>query len=55
MNDNLLSNILEELEDYGKYKGVLIIDDDIYIPVLAAKMIVRKNVEGVRYDWNDEK
>lgn len=55
MNDNLVSNIIEEFKDYGKYKGILMTDADNYIPVSAAKIIVRKNVEGIRYDWDDEK
>lgn len=51
-NRKLVSNILEELEDYGKYKGILMADGDNYIPVHIAKMIVRKNENGLRYDWD---
>ena len=36
--------VLDQLEDYGKYKGVLKLDDDKcenYIPVSVAKQIVK--------------
>ncbi|WP_395546824.1 MULTISPECIES: hypothetical protein [unclassified Lacrimispora] len=36
--------VLDQLEDYGKYKGVLELDDDKcenYIPISVAKQIVR--------------
>lgn len=51
----LISDILDELEEYGKRKGILMGDGENYIPVSAAKMIVQKNATGVRYDWYDEK
>ncbi|MDU7031179.1 MAG: hypothetical protein E6357_26330 [Clostridiales bacterium] len=43
--------ILQQLEDYGKYKGILKCDDEKcenYIPVSVAKQIVRgKGLGGV--------
>lgn len=50
----LIQNILEELEDYGRYKGVAVLGDDIYIPLYITKRIVRQNAKGVRYDWERE-
>ncbi len=50
----LIQNILEELADYGKYKGVALLENDDYIPVRAARRIVRQNVKGIRYDWERE-
>lgn len=46
-----LDMILQQLEDYGKYKGILVCDDEKcenYIPVSVAKQIVRgKGLGGV--------
>lgn len=46
-----LDMILQQLEDYGKYKGILKCDDEKcehYIPVSVAKQIVRgKGLGGV--------
>lgn len=43
--------VLDQLEEYGKYKGVLMCDDEKcehYIPVSVAKQIVRgKGLGGV--------
>ena len=39
-----MDTVLDQLEDYGKYKGVLKLDNDNcenYIPVSVAKQIVR--------------
>ena len=49
----LLRNILEELADYGKYKGTALLGDDDYIPVRAAQGIVRQNFKGIRYEWKE--
>lgn len=50
----LLQNILEELADYGKYKGTSLMGDDDHIPVRAAQRIVRQNFKGIRYEWTEE-
>lgn len=46
-----ISKVLEQLEEYGKYKGVLHCEDDKcenYIPVSVAKRIVRcRGLSGV--------
>lgn len=47
-----LDMVLEQLDDYGKYKGILHIEEDgkceNYIPVSVAKQIVRgRGVGGV--------
>ena len=43
--------VLDQLEDYGKYKGILKLDNDScenYIPVSIAKQIVRgRGIGGV--------
>ena len=49
----LIQNILEELADYGKYKGVALLGNDDYIPVRAAQRIVRQNVKDIRYEWKE--
>lgn len=49
----LIQNILEELADYGKYKGVALLGNDDYIPVRAAQRIVRQNAKGIRYEWKE--
>ena len=49
----LLQNILEELADYGKYKGTSLLGEDDYIPVRAAQRIVRQNFKGIRYGWKE--
>ena len=49
----LLQNILEELADYGKYKGTSLMGEDDYIPVRAARRIVRQNFKGIRYEWKE--
>lgn len=50
---SLIQNILEELADYGKYKGVALLGNDDYIPVRAAQRIVRQNAKGIRYEWKE--
>lgn len=50
---SLIQNILEELADYGKYKGVALLGEDDYIPVRAAQRIVRQNAKGIRYEWKE--
>jgi len=46
-----IDKVLDQIEDYGKYKGVLMCDDEKcerYIPVSMAKQIVRgKGLGGV--------
>lgn len=46
-----LNMVLEQLEDYGKYKGILCCEGESfenYIPVSVAKQIVReRGLEGV--------
>lgn len=49
----LIQNILEELADYGKYKGVALLGNDDYIPVRVAQRIVRQNAKGIRYEWKE--
>lgn len=49
----LIRNILEELADYGKYKGTALLGEDDYIPVRAAQRIVRQNFKGIRYEWKE--
>lgn len=53
--------VLEQLEDYGKYKGVLYCEDEIfkdyenYIPVSVAKQIVKsRGLDGILGYKNDE-
>lgn len=51
----LILDIIEELDEYGKWKGILMGDGENYenyISVSIAKMIVRKNAEKIRYKWN---
>ena len=49
----LLRNILDELADYGKYKGTALLGEDDYIPVRAARRIVRQNFKGIRSEWKE--
>lgn len=49
----LIQSILEELADYGKYKGVALMGDDDYIPLRMAQRIVRQNAKGIRYEWKE--
>lgn len=49
----LLRNILDELADYGKYKGTALLGEYDYIPVRAAQRIVRQNFKGIRYGWKE--
>lgn len=44
-----ISKVLEQLEEYGKYKGILRVEEDKcenYIPVSVAKQIVRSRGLG---------
>ena len=55
----VITSILDEFEDYGKYRGVLMtngdnLQDDNYIPLRVAKMIVKNNAAGIRYSWDDK-
>lgn len=53
-----LDRVLEQLEDYGKYKGILCCEKDKcenYIPVSVAKKIVQgRGLGGVLGYKNDE-
>lgn len=45
---NVLEKILDEIEDYGKYKGVLKLEEngcDNWVPVREIKKIIRSHMK----------
>lgn len=53
-----MNTVLQQLEDYGKYKGVLYVEDDKcenYIPVSVAKQIVKGRGLGGVLGYMEEK
>ena len=59
MLDGLEKRLLDIIEDYGKYKGVLMVDKngyDNWVPVGEVKRLIRAeiNAEIQKQKWEDE-